>query len=385
MQITDVKTYVVGNPWKNWVFVRLYTDEGITGVAEATMGLQTRPVEAAIHELKPLYIGADPRRTELLHDNIYKGIFLGTGPVQTTAMSALNIACYDILGKSLGVPCHQLLGGKMRERIRAYANGWYTGPRDPGFYAGKAAEVAAMGYTALKFDPFGNAYRFLEPAEFRLSISLVRAVRDAVGADVDILIEGHDRFSVSTAVSVGEALAEFRPMFFETPVMSTDLEATVEVARRIRVPVATGERLNTLEQFAKLLGSGAIDIVQPETLRSGGLMGVKKIAAIAEAHQAFVALHNAQSPLTTAINTHLDASLPNFLIQECFDDTALAWARNMISGVPRVVNGYLQVSDAPGIGVELNDEEMARYPYGDRNFLRLFEAGWERRGAETGG
>jgi galactonate dehydratase len=379
MRITDIKVMVVGNPWKNWIFVRVFTDEGITGIAEATSGLQTRPVEAALHEMKPLYIGEDPRLIERLHDRIYKGIFLSTNPVQTTAISALDIACFDILGKSLGVPCHQLLGGKMRDKVRVYANGWYQGPREPGYFGERAKQVVDMGYTALKFDPFGNAYRFLEPAELRLSIALVRAVRDAVGPDVDVLIEGHDRFSVSTAVTVGDALVEYRPMFFETPVMSTDLEATIEVARRIKVPVATGERLNTLEQFAKLLSPGVIDIIQPETLRCGGFLGVKKVAAIAEAHEAFVALHNAQSPLNTAINLHLNSTIPNFLIQECFDDSAIGWAKDLMEGVPRVVDGYLQPPDRPGIGVELHDEEMAKYPYGDRNFLRLFEEGWERR------
>ncbi|MCL4535482.1 MAG: mandelate racemase/muconate lactonizing enzyme family protein [Bacteroidetes bacterium] len=379
MKIIDVVTFVVGNPWKNWVFLRVLTDEGISGIAEATMGLQTKPIEVAIHELRPLYIGLDPRRIEHLHDAIYKGTFQGAGPVVTTAISALDIACFDILGKSLGVPCHQLLGGKMWDKLRAYANGWYQGPRDPAFFGEKARQVAEMGYTALKFDPFGNAYRFLEPAELRLSLALVRAVRDAVGPDVDILIEGHDRFSVSTAVTIGDALAEFRPMFFETPVLSTDLEATVEVARRIKVPVATGERLNTLEQFARLLALGGVDIVQPETLRCGGFLGVKKVAAIAEAHKAFVALHNAQSPLTTAINAHLDATLPNFLIQECFDDAAVAWAGDLMRGVPRMVDGYLPVPEGPGLGVELNDEEMLKHPYSDRNFLRLFDEGWEQR------
>ncbi len=168
-------------------------------------------------------------------------------------------------------------------------------------------------------------------------------------------------------------------MWFETPVMSTDIAATVEVARAIRVPVATGERFHRLSQFIELLSHRVVDIVQPETLNIGGISGARKAAAIAEAAEAFVALHQAQSPLNTAINAHIHASISNFLIQECFDDFLVPWAHEIMHGVPRVKDGYIEVSDAPGIGVELDEEEMAKHPYGQDYFLRLFEEGWERR------
>ncbi|MDB4893981.1 MAG: dehydratase [Firmicutes bacterium] len=375
MKITDVKTFVVGNPWKNWVFVKLFTDEGITGVGEATGGLQTRPNEVAVHELRPLFIGKDPRNITAVWDAMYKGIFLH----HSAAVSGIEQACWDILGKSLGVPIWQLLGGKMRPRIRAYANGWYRGPRDPKFFAEAAQAMVEKGYTALKFDPFGNAYRFMERDDERLAISLVRAVREAVGESVDLLIEAHDRFSVSTAIRLGHALAEFNPMWFETPVMSTDIEGTLAVARQVPIPVASGERFTSLEQFAALLAGKVVSIAQPEVLSIGGISRMVRAAAIAEAHEAFVAPHNAQSPLCTVVNTHIGAALPNVLIQECFDDTNAEWSRRIMTGLVEVKNGYIEVPDAPGLGVELLDDEMAKYPYGDRNFLRLFEAGWERR------
>ncbi|HEY64090.1 MAG TPA: mandelate racemase/muconate lactonizing enzyme family protein [Caldilineae bacterium] len=374
MKITDVKTFIVGNPWKNWVFVKVYTDEGLTGLGEAT-GLTAKPAEAEIHELKRFVIGEDPRHPERIWQKMYKRVFLGI----RVAMNAIEIACWDILGKSLGVPLWQLLGGKHRPRLRVYANGWYKGPRDPGFFAEAAARVKAMGYTALKFDPFGTAYRFLDAEEEKRSLALVRAVREAVGDDVDILIEGHDRFSVSTAIRIGKQLEEFRPMWFETPVMSTDIAATVEVARAINVPVAVGERYHRLSQFMELLSHRVVDIVQPETLRIGGISGARKAAALAEAAEAFVALHQAQSPLNTAINAHIHASIPNFLIQECFDDFLEPWAHEIMHGVPRVRDGYLEPSDAPGLGVELDEEEMARHPYDEDYFIRLFEEGWETR------
>lgn len=379
MKIIDAQTILVGNPWKNWVFIRLITDEGLIGIGEATEGLSTKPVAAAVTELRPLFIGEDPRDVGALWDRMHKGLFLG----QNAAMSGIEMACWDILGKSLDVPVWRLLGGTMRKRIRAYANGWYQGPRDPGFFAERAAAVKAMGYTALKFDPFGDAYRFLERDEMLRSLDIVAAVRDAVGPSIDLLIEGHDRFSVSTAIEVGRALEEYTPFWFETPVMSTEVESTAEVARAIPVRVVSGERFSRKADFARLLETRVIDVIQPEILHSGGVSGLVKIAAMAEAYDAFVAPHNAQSPFSTVVNVHVGATLPNLLIQECFDDFLVPWSREIMSGWAQITDGYLDVPEGPGFGVELHLEEMTKYPYADRNFLRLFQSGWERRETAT--
>ena len=375
MRITALKTIICGNPWKNWLFVRLETDEGLTGLAEATGGLETRPIEAHLQEIGRFVIGEDPLHPVRLWQKVYKGLFLNT----SVAMNAVEIACWDILGQSLGAPLWKLLGGKQRPRLRVYANGWYKGPRDPAFFADSAAGVKDMGYTALKFDPFGAAYRFLDRAEEERSIRIVRAVREAVGEDVDILIEGHDRFSVATAVGLAHRLEEFHPMWFETPAMSTDIEATLQVARSVRIPVAAGERSSRLSDILRLVADRSVSIVQPETLRIGGVSGAMKAAAIAEAAEAFVALHQAQSPLNTAINTHIHSAIPNFLIQECFDDFLEPWARDLFEGVPRVEQGFIEAPDGPGIGVQLNEAEALKHPYGESNFLRLFEDGWETR------
>jgi galactonate dehydratase len=306
---------------------------------------------------------------------MYKGLFLNN----VTAMSGIEQACWDILGKSLNVPVWRLLGGKMRPRIRAYANGWYRGPRDPVFFAEAARRVVEMGYTALKFDPFGNAYRFMERSEENLSLKLVRAVREAVGENIDIIIEAHDRLSFSTALRVGHALAEYNPMWFETPVMSTDIQATLALARQINIPVASGERFNRLSDFSDLLSSKVISIAQPEVLGIGGIGSMMKVAAIAEANEAFIAPHNAQSPLCTVVNTHIGAVVPNILIQECFDDTNGEWSRNFMTGMVQLKDGYIEIPDAPGLGIELNEQEMGKYPYNERNYLRLFDVGWEKR------
>jgi galactonate dehydratase len=373
---------VVGNPWKNWVFLKVSTDAGLVGWGEATGGLETKPLEAQVRELDRFVIGENPLHPERLWQKMYKGLFLNTN----IAMSGIAIACWDILAKSLNAPLWKILGGKQNPSLRVYANGWYKGPREPGAFAEEAARVKSLGYTALKFDPFGSTYRFFDAGEEKKSLAIVAAVRKAVGDDMDLLIEAHDRFSVSTAIRVGQKLEEYRPMWLETPVMSTDIEATLQVARSIKVPVATGERFTRLGQFLELLAGRAVDIMQPETLSIGGIGGACKAAALAEAAEAFVALHQSQSPYNTAINAHIHSSIPNFLIQECFDDFLDPWAHDIMRGVPRVKAGYLEPSDAPGIGVEFDEKEMAKHPYGPNNFLRLFENGWEKRtgGAQRG-
>ena len=377
MEITDLKIFVVGNPWKNWVFVRLYTDEGITGLGEATGGLSTKPGVGDVEELKRHVIGQDPLHPERVWYAMYKARFLHP----SIGMSAIEQACWDILGKHLGAPMWQIFGGKHWDRLRVYANGWYQGPREAAFFAKAAAQMVARGYTALKFDPFGGAYQQIDRESERLAVGIVRAVREAVGPDVDLLIEAHDRFTVGTAIRLGRKLEAFEPFWIETPVRTYDLAAHLEVARAIKVPVVLGEGFRELRQFADLLSARVIDIVQPEPMALGPSRA-RKVFAIAQAYEALVACHQAQSPFCTAMNAHLHASIPNFLIQENFDDSLEPWTWDVLHGVPRVQDGYLEVSDAPGWGVELDEAEALKHPYGERHFLRLFEEGWETRRPE---
>lgn len=374
MKITDLKTFIVGNPWKNWLFVKLYTDEDITGLGEATQGLSTKPGLGDVEELKRHVIGEDPLHPERLWFKLHKARYQGS----SVGMSAIEQACWDILGKRLGIPVWQLWGGKHRDTLRVYANGWYQGPRDPIFFADKAAEMVEKGYTAIKFDPFGGAYQQITRESERLAVEIVRAVREAVGPDVDLLIEAHDRFTVGTAIRLGRQLEAFEPMWLETPVRTYDLAGHLEVARSIKIPVVLGEGFTELRQFADLLSARVIDIVQPEPQRLGP-SAARKACGIAQAYTALVACHQAQSPFCTSMCAHLHASIPNFLIQENFDDSLEPWTWDVLSGVPRVENGYLTVPDTPGWGVELNEEEAAKHPYGEKNFLRLFEEGWETR------
>jgi galactonate dehydratase len=376
MKITDIKTAIVGNPWKNWIFVRVFTDEGVEGLGECTGGLETKSHVGMLEELKSRIVGKDPARINELLDFTRKTLYLRRGG---GALSGVEMACWDIVGKICGKPLYQLLGGKARDRVRAYANGWYGGPRTPEFFSERAKETVSLGYTALKFDPFGKAYKFMDRREEALSADIVAAVREAVGDGVDLLIECHDRFSLSQAIRIAGLLEPYNPFWYETPVLSDSPEAISEVARRVNIPVIAGERASDPRQIARLLSLGAIDLINPEILGVGGVLGLLDCFAIARGFDAHVAPHNAQSPYCTAINAHVGVTQPNMLILECFDDSMAAGLDEVLSGYPRVAGGYIEPSDEPGIGVRFNPDAAERHPYGDKNFLWMFEDGWETR------
>jgi galactonate dehydratase len=379
MRITAIDTYIAGNPWKNWLFARVSTDEGIHGIGEGTLNFFTRTVETAIHELKPFVIGLDPFQVETISQRLIRDVYGDGAQIHMCAVSAIEIALWDIIGKACNQPLYNLWGGRCHERLRAYANGWYRGPRTPESFAEKAKAVAARGYTALKFDPFGNAWRMLPRYDFDLSLDIIRAVRDAVGPSMDLLIEGHSRFNVATAVEIAEAIPSFRPAWFEEPVHHAHVKALVEVARRSPVPIATGESFSTKQQFADLLKHDAVSILQPEPLNLGGLFATRKICDMIDAHYGVVAPHSAQGPVCSAACVQLNASLPNFYIHEIFDEFNETWEEEIVTHPVRVENGYITIPDRPGLGIDLNLEEIAKHPYRQENYLPLFKPGWEKR------
>lgn len=384
MRITAVDTFIAGNPWKNWLFAKVTTDEGLYGIGEGTLNYFARTVEAAIHELKPLILGMDPFQVEILSQRLTRDVYSEGAQIHMSAVSAIEIACWDIVGKACNQPIYNLWGGRCHERLRAYANGWYRGPRTPESFASKAKIVASRGYTAIKFDPFGNNWRTMSRYEFDLSLDIIRAVRDAVGSPVDLLIEGHSRFNSSTAIEFALAMHQFRPMWFEEPVPHTNIPAMVEVARRSPVPIATGESFSNKQQFAELLQHNAVTILQPEPLSLGGLFATRKIADMVDAHFGVIAPHSAQGPVCSTACVQLNASLPNFLIHEIFDEFNEPWEEEIITNPVKVVDGYIPIPDTPGLGIDLNIEEIEKHPYQQENALPLFKPGWERRRTTRG-
>ncbi len=379
MKITSIETYIAGNPWKNWLFAKVSTDEGIHGVGEGTLNYFSKTVETAIHELKPLIVGLDPFQVELITQRLVRDPYSEGGQIHMCAVAAIEIACWDIIGKACNQPIYNLWGGQCHTRLRAYANGWYRGPRTPESFGEKAKQVAQRGYTALKFDPFGDAWRTLPRREFDLSLDIIRAVREAVGNSVDILIEGHSRFNVATAVEFAEAMHPLRPFWFEEPCHHRNIAATVEVARRSPVPIATGESLSSKQEFAELLKHDVVSILQPEPLNLGGLFAARKIADLADAHYGMIAPHSAQGPVCSAACAQLNASIPNFLIHEIFDEFNAPWEKEIVTNAVEVIDGHIEVSNRPGLGVDLNLAEIAKHPYQQEAWLPLFKSGWERR------
>ncbi len=380
MKITKVETFIAGNPWKNWLFAKVHTDEGITGIGEGTINAFGRTVEAAVHELAPMYEGMDPFQIERIGQRMFRDVYSDGGQVHKHAVSTIEVACWDIIGKSLGVPIWKLMGGHVREKVKAYANGWYRGPRTPENFHERAKGVVGRGYKALKFDPFGSAYQIVDNDDEALAIDIISAVRDAVGPSVDVLVEGHCRFSTSTALRFARKMETYNPTWFEEPTPHHKVDALIEVARASPVPIATGESLHTKYEFAELLKHDVVHILQPEPLACGGLWSCRNICDMVDAHYGVVAPHNAQGPVCTAVCMQIAACTPNHFIQEIFDEFNVEWEKDLLTGHHyEVVDGYIEISHEPGLGIDLNIEEIQKHPYAKGNYLPLFRDGWEIR------
>ncbi|MDQ3695961.1 MAG: mandelate racemase/muconate lactonizing enzyme family protein [Chloroflexota bacterium] len=380
MRITRATTFIVGNPWKNWLFVRVDTDQaGLHGIGEGTLNGFAKSIEATIHELAPRYEDQDPFQIETIYQRMTRDMYSDGGQIHGNAVAAIETACWDIIGKVTGRPTYDLLGGRYHESLPAYANGWYAGPRTPESFAELAGVVVARGYKALKFDPFGAAWRTMDPVERKLSLDIIAAVREAVGPDVQIMIEGHRRFSVAEAIWIGERIEEYAPTWFEEPTDHTKIDATAEVGRRLAVPVAAGESFTTTHQFAELLKTNAVHILQPDPSNMGGIWRTRMVCAMADANYAVVAPHQAQGPVSTAACVQIGARTPNLLVQELFDEFNVEWEREVVVPPVEVVDGRIQIPTGPGLGIDLNWREIEKHPYQVSNFLPLFAPGWERR------
>jgi galactonate dehydratase len=383
MRISGVRTGVVGTPWRHLTFVELETDEGLTGVGETRMINHTEALLGYLAEVQATDIlGRDPFEIEALVQRMVRLDYARSGEIAMSALAVVEMACWDIIGKALGQPVHRLLGGAVHERVKAYANGWYTVERTPEEFHAAARRVVERGYRALKFDPFGAGLWELEPAERRRSLALVEAVRDAVGDEVELLIEMHGRFAPAAAVDIARELEQWRPAWIEEPVPPENLKALAKVTERVRIPVATGERIHVRAEFRELFELQAADIVQPDLAHFGGLSEARKLAATAETHFVLIAPHNVCGPVATAANLHLAACTPNFKIQEHFNDFADSWVHEVAPGLPQVdrSDGCFPVPTAPGLGVSIDWDAVAERPPEPIHF-DLFSPGWERREA----
>jgi galactonate dehydratase len=379
MRISDVTPLVVGTPWRNLTIVRVRTDDGVEGVGEVRMVNHTDALLGYLKYAAPTHVvGSDPFDVEALVQRMRVSDFERAGSVEMSGAAAVEIACWDIMGKALGVPVYRLLGGAVRDRIKAYANGWYTVERTPEEFHAAARRVVARGYDALKVDPFGAGSAELEPEQERRSIALVEAVRDAIGPDRELMVEMHGRFTAATAIRIAHQLEPFRPAWIEEPVPPENLAVLSKVGRHVSLPIATGERIHVRHEFRELFEQQAADVAQPDTTTIGGIAEAKKIAAWADAYQVLVAPHNVGGAISTAAALHIAASTPNFKIQEHFNDFAEEYVKEVAPGNPEVRDGHFGLPERPGLGVLLDEAVAREHPMRDLHF-DLYAKDWHFR------
>lgn len=366
MQVTALKTFLVDpGVGKNWLFVKVETDTGLTGWGEAyTQADRDQAIETHIKQLGRYLTGRDPFAIKHFTFLAYNDYANKRGSMEFyCAISAIEQALWDIVGKATGQPVYNLLGGKCRERVRVYANGW-GGGGTPDEAAKQAAAVVAQGFTALKFDPFPNPWRaYIDRQQEDAAVAKVAAVRAAVGPNVEILIEVHRRLAPMHAVRVAARMAEYRPFWYEEPVSFRDLDSLVEARAQIQIPVVTGEEVYTKLEFKDVFARRAADIINPDVCNVGGILELREIAAMAEVHHVAVAPHNYNSTtMGLAATLHAAAGMPNFLITEYFVNFAAVGAE--LTNRPFVVDqGYITLPTAPGLGLDLDEAALARRPY----------------------
>ena len=363
MRITRVTTFKYWVDWCNWLFVRIDTDEGISGWGEGSLHGALESVESAIREYAPHLIGQDPAGPERHWQRLYHAWRWRGGAVFQTALSALDIALWDLEGKRLGVPVARLLGGPFRTRLRGYASHWLQGADTPEKAFEGAREAIRRGFSAFKCRPFSfEGLRDNTAAEIRKAAALMEAAREGAGPDADIYIECSEFLSPRTAVMMDEALHPYRPGWFEEPIPFENPKAMAALQRDIRTPIATGERLLSRFEYRDLLENGACRIVQPDLMHAGGFTEIRKIAALADMYYVPVAPHNPGGPICTAAAMHLAAAIPNFLVLEQMEPQRAL--RDRASTVPiRFEDGHFLLPEGPGLGVEPDLDALADHPF----------------------
>ena len=376
MKIVELQTFLAHAGLRNYLFVRLRADNGLTGVGEASLEWQERAVQVLLDDwVRDRVVGRDPFNIEAVIGGLTRDQYQG-GSTIMTAISGVEIACWDLIGKACNQPVYRLLGGRCYESIPAYANGWYGGARTPRDYAERARDVVARGYHAMKFDPFGVAWKHVGAAEAEEAVAIVAAVREAVGDDVDLMIEFHGRFAFGAAVDLMRRLAQYRPAWCEEPLVPEQVELLAELRRETRLPIAAGERLYTIPDFYRFCASRAADTVQMDLSHCGGLLAGKKIAAFADARDLRVAPHCSIGPVALAACLHFDVSTPNFQIQEAFGEFDVPWRDALVCGWNPLRNGEFEVPETPGLGLELDEQVLAEHPYVKNSFPSLWDGEW---------
>lgn len=365
LKITDVEIL----PIDGYLFVQIRTNEGITGLGESGAWGFLEASQGALAAFKRYLVGQDPLRMEHHWQYMSRSSHF-SGAAIAGALSAIDIALWDIAGKYFGVPCYQLLGGKCRDKARVYYHvfGDTKEKLVKGCVAAKAQGFTAVGHLTPFLDesrsiPYFKTYT----DKIADAIDTVRRYREAVGDEVDLCLEIHRRLTPAEAIALAQGIQVYRPFFYEDPILPDSLDEMVEVARKVNIPIATGERFFTMQQFATLLERGAVQYVRTDICLAGGLTQCKKIAALAEAHYAHVVPHNPLSPVSTAACVQLAACIPNFALQEYPAGEQTPPKSDIVAGALQLEKGFLLVPDVPGIGVTLKEGAAERHPFKPRS------------------
>jgi galactonate dehydratase len=376
MKIIRLETFLTHAGLRNYLFVRLTTDTGLTGIGEASLEWQERAVQSLLQDwVEERILGVDPFDLEGVIGSLIRDQYQG-GPTILTAISGVEVAMWDLIGKACGQPVYKLLGGRARERLRAYANGWYGRANSPQEFAEKARQVVARGYSAMKFDPFGTAWKEMAGKEMQAAEATVAFVREAVGDEVDLMIEVHGRLSVECAIEMGRRLAPYRPAWYEEPVSPWSLDLLREVKQHLPFPIAAGERVYTLEDFSRLASMRACDIVQVDLAHCGGLSIGKKVAAMTLPQDIRLAPHCSIGPVALCAAIHFGWSTPHVLVQENFGDFDIPWRLDFVNGWHPCHDGEYELPDKPGLGIELNEQVLAAHPPQRNPFPSLWDSRW---------
>lgn len=369
MKIARIETFLVRPENRNSVFVKVHTDEGLYGVGEAYSVGPDDAVVAVIKDFEEWLVGRDPREVEFLWQLMYNASRFPGGAITNAAISGIEHALWDIKGKALGVPVYELLGGKCRDYVRAYIH--VHGDTPEALAENAVARLARYGCTAVKFGPQPpESDRMPVAAVTRAAAARMEALRRALGDEIEIAVDPHAKiFEPVRALQMAQALKPYDPYFFEEPLRPENIDALASLRRQVDVPIATGEMLYTKYEFRDLLVRDAVDIVQPDICCAGGLLELKKIAAMAEAFYIPIAPHNPLGPVATAVSVHLAACTPNFLILEYLPDDAPG-RRALVDEPMRLVDGHLALPTGPGLGIDLNVDAFDQYPF--RRWHRAF-------------
>ena len=372
MKITGLKTYIVDpgtggsvpRTRKNLIFVKVETDTGIYGWGESyTQSDRDSSTAAHITELGRHLEGRDPFNIKHFTQVSYEDFAHKRGGMDFwCAVSGIEHALWDIVGKTLNVPIYKLLGGACRDRIKVYANGWSDALETPKEYADAAKKVVQRGFTALKFDPFQGPWRlWIKPDMEKKAVETVRSVREAVGPDVDIMVEGHRRLAPMHAIKIIKDIEPYRPFWYEEPCPAENLDALAEVRHATQVPIMTGETLYTKSDFRQVFEKRAADIINPDVCNTGGILELKEIAAMAEPHLIAVSPHNFNSVgIGLAATLQASATMPNFLITEYFINME-PFVHKIVDEPFVVKNGYIQLPDKPGLGIDIKEDDLTKY------------------------